>query len=207
MPTSSSRRPNVLCENLARGEGNGEALNFTHRLAVRGDIPALSALMDAAISDLQKGFLDDAQIASSRAFMGIDSQLIDDGTYFVVELDGVIAGCGGWSRRATLCGGNQTPGRDARLLDPAAEPARVRAMYTSPAFARRGVGRPILSLCEAAAAAEGFRTLSLMATLSGQPLYAAYGFLAIERVADSRGGAAVPLIRMDKPVDPSLLAR
>jgi GNAT superfamily N-acetyltransferase len=79
-------------------------------------------------------------------------------------------------------------------------------MYTSPAFARRGVGRLILSLCEAAAAAEGFRTLSLMATLSGEPLYSAYGFLPIERVADSTGGAAVPLIRMEKPVDPTRLA-
>ena len=139
--------------------------------------------------------------------MGIDDQLIDDGTYFVVESDRVIAGCGGWSRRATLYGGNQTPGRDARLLDPAVEPARVRAMYTHPAYTRRGVGRLILSLCEAAAAAEGFRTLSLMATLSGEPLYSAYGFLPLERVADSTGGVAVPLIRMEKPVDPTLLDR
>jgi GNAT superfamily N-acetyltransferase len=182
-------------------------LTLTHRLAVRADIPVLRALIDAAIGDLQKGFLDDAQIASSRAIMGIDDQLIDDGTYFVVESDGVIAGCGGWSRRATLYGGNQTPGRDARLLDPAADPARVRAMYTHPAHARRGVGRLILSLCEAAAAAEGFRTLSLMATLSGEPLYSAYGFLPLERVADSTGGVAVPLIRMEKPVDPTLLDR
>lgn len=182
-------------------------MNLTHRFAVRADIPALRALIDAAIGDLQNGFLDDAQIASSRAIMGIDDQLIDDGTYFVVESDRVIAGCGGWSRRATLYGGNQTPGRDARLLDPAVEPARVRAMYTHPAYTRRGVGRLILSLCEAAAAAEGFRTLSLMATLSGEPLYSAYGFLPLERVADSTGGVAVPLIRMEKPVDPTLLDR
>jgi GNAT superfamily N-acetyltransferase len=182
-------------------------LNLTHRLAVRADIPVLRALIDTAIGDLQKGFLDDAQIASSRAIMGIDDQLIDDGTYFVVESDRVIAGCGGWSRRATLYGGNQIPGRDARLLDPAVEPARVRAMYTHPAYTRRGVGRLILSLCEAAAAAEGFRTLSLMATLSGEPLYSAYGFLPLERVADSTGGVAVPLIRMEKPVDPTLLDR
>ncbi len=181
-------------------------MNLTHRLAVRADIPALRALIDAAIGDLQKGFLDDAQIASSRAIMGIDDQLIDDGTYFVVESEGVIAGCGGWSRRATLYGGNQTPGRDARLLNPAVDPARVRAMYTNPAYTRRGVGRLILSLCEAAAAAEGFRTLSLMATV-GRALYSAYGFLPLERVADSTGGVAVPLIRMEKPVDPTLLGR
>ena len=189
------------------GKETGRRLNLTHRFAVRADIPALRALIDAAIGDLQNGFLDDAQIASSRAIMGIDDQLIDDGTYFVVESDRVIAGCGGWSRRATLYGGNQTPGRDARLLDPAVEPARVRAMYTHPAYTRRGVGRLILSLCEAAAAAEGFRTLSLMATLSGEPLYSAYGFLPLERVADSTGGVAVPLIRMEKPVDPTLLDR
>ena len=178
---------------------------FTTRLAVSEDIPALTVLMDAAIAELQRAFLDEAQIASSRAIMGIDTQLIDDGTYFVVESDGEIAGCGGWSRRATLYGGNQTPGRDNNLLDPTIEPARIRAMYTNPAYARRGVGRLILSLCEAAAAAEGFTRLELMSTLSGEPLYTAYGFRSLERVADSTGGAPVPLIRMDKPVDPSLL--
>jgi len=140
------------------------------------------------------------------AIMGIDTQLINDGTYFVVELDGDIAGCGGWSRRATLYGGNQTPGRDSELLDPAVDPARVRAMYTNLAYARRGVGRLILSLCEAAAAAEGFTRLELMSTLSGEPLYyTACGFRPLEQVADATGGAAVPLVRMEKPVDPSLL--
>jgi GNAT superfamily N-acetyltransferase len=180
--------------------------DFTSRLAVLADVPALTVLMDAAISELQRGFLDDAEIASSRAIMGIDTQLIEDGTYFVVESGGEIAGCGGWSRRATLYGGNQTPGRDSHLLDPTVHPARVRAMYTSPAFARRGVGRLILSLCEAAAAAEGFTRLELMSTLSGEPLYTACGFRPLERVVDTTGGAPVPLIRMGKAVDPSLLA-
>jgi GNAT superfamily N-acetyltransferase len=160
--------------------------------------------MDAAIGELQRAFLDDDQIASSRAIMGIDTQLIDDGTYFVVESDGDIAGCGGWSRRATLYGGNQTPGRDSKLLDPAVDPARVRAMYTHPAYARQGVGRLILSLCEAAAASEGFTRLELMSTLSGEPLYTAYGFRPLERLLDATGGAPVPIIRMDKPVVPSL---
>ncbi len=132
--------------------------------------------------------------------MGIDTQLVDDGTYFVVESDGDLAGCGGWSRRATLYGGDQTPGRDGQLLDPRVDPARVRAMYTSPAFARRGVGRLILSLCEAAAAAEGFTRLELMSTLSGEPLYSAYGFRALERLEDATGGAPVPLVRMAKPI-------
>ena len=128
---------------------------LTSRLAVRADVPDLTALMDAAIDELQRAYLDEDQIESSRAIMGIDTQLIDDGTYFVVEADGALAGCGGWSRRATLYGGNQAPGRNSTLLDPSVDPARVRAMYTAPAFARRGVGRLILSLCEAAAAARG----------------------------------------------------
>ena len=168
-------------------------------------MPALTVLMDAAIAELQRGFLDDAQISSSKAIMGIDTQLIDDGTYFVVESDGDIAGCGGWSRRATLYGGNQTPGRDSNLLDPRVDPARVRAMYTHPAYARQGVGRLILSLCEAAAASEGFTRLELMSTLAGEPLYTAYGFRPLERLLDATGGAPVPLVRMEKPVNSRVL--
>ena len=171
------------------------------RLATAAEMPMLAAVMDAAIEELQRGFLTPDQIQSSRAIMGIDTQLIEDGTYFVVEEDGAVAGCGGWSRRATLYGSDRTPGRDARLLDPATEPARVRAMYTNPAFARRGVGRMILQACEAAARAEGFRTLELMATMSGRPLYTAYGFVPVEDVTDDRGGEPVPLTRMSKPVD------
>jgi GNAT superfamily N-acetyltransferase len=178
---------------------------FTSRLAVTEDVPALIVLMDAAIAELQRAFLDDDQIASSSAIMGIDTQLIDDGTYFVVEADGDIAGCGGWSRRATLYGGNQTPGRDSNLLDPMVDPARVRAMYTHPGYARRGVGRLILSLCEAAAASEGFTRLELVSTLSGEPLYTAYGFRPLERLLDATGCAPVPILRMEKPVDPALL--
>jgi GNAT superfamily N-acetyltransferase len=173
---------------------------LTSRLAGAGDIPALEALMAAAIAELQRGFLTPAQIAASRTIMGLDRQLISDGTYFVVEADGQIAGCGGWSRRATLYGGDHTPGRDAALLDPAADAARVRAMYTLPAFARRGVGRLILDLCEAAARAEGFTRLELMATLSGRPLYLRAGYQDIEAIEDSRGGAPVPLVRMGKAI-------
>jgi GNAT superfamily N-acetyltransferase len=134
--------------------------------------------------------------------MGIDTQLVEDGTYYVV-LDGdTVAGCGGWSRRATLYGGDHTPGRDPELLDPATEPARVRAMYTHPAYARRGVGRLILELCERAARAEGFTRLELMGTMSGQPLYTTYGFRPVEYLEDDRGGVPVPLVRMAKPIQP-----
>lgn len=185
-------------------ERSEPVVELTSRLAMAADVPALTALMDAAIGELQRPFLDDAQIASSRAIMGIDTQLIEDGTYFVVEAGGALAGCGGWSRRATLYGSDATPGRDAKLLDPAVDPARVRAMYTHPDFARRGVGRLVLSLCEKAAAAEGFTRLELMSTLAGEPLYSAYGFRPVERLVDATGGAAVPLVRMEKPVDPAL---
>jgi GNAT superfamily N-acetyltransferase len=154
--------------------------------------------MDAAISELQKPFLDSGQIESSRTIMGLDTQLIEDQTYFIVETEGRVVGCGGWSRRATLYGGNQTPGRDAKLLDPRVEPARVRAMYTHPAYARRGIGRRILALCETAARSEGFLKVELMATLSGERLYLACGYEPIERVKDERGGVAVPLVRMQK---------
>ncbi|MGQ9366359.1 GNAT family N-acetyltransferase [Azospirillum sp. ST 5-10] len=169
-----------------------------HRLARRDDVAAMAALMDAAIGELQKPFLDAAGVAASRAIMGIDTQLVDDGTYFVVEIGGALAGCGGWSRRATMYGGNHSPGRDAGLLDPARDAARVRAMYTHPAFARRGVARLILSLCEDAARAEGFVRAALVATLAGEPLYRACGYRPDERFVDERGGAPVPLVRMSK---------
>lgn len=157
--------------------------------------------MDAAIAELQKAFLDDAQIAASRTIMGLDTQLIDDGTYFVIEQDGALAGCGGWSRRVTMYGGDRSPGRDAALMDPATDAARVRAMYTHPAFARRGVGRLILSLCEDAARSESFTRAELVATMAGEPLYRACGYQAEEQFIDERGGMAVPLVRMSKSLD------
>ncbi len=180
-------------------------MDFTSRLATEADANRLRIVMDASIGGLQRGFLSDEQIESSRAIMGIDNQLIADGTYYVVEHDGGIAGCGGWSRRATLYGGDATPGRDPHLLDPTVDAARVRAMYTDPAFARQGVGWLILTLCERAAAAEGFTRLELMGTMSGQPLYTAYGFVRVEDVEDDRGGAPVPLVKMEKQVDAAML--
>lgn len=171
---------------------------LTSRLANQDDLEPLRALVERAIGELQKPFLTDAQIASSRTIMGLDRQLVEDGTYFVIEADGKLAGCGGWSRRATLYGGDASPGRNTALLDPEREPGRVRAMYTHPDFTRRGVGRLILSLCEDAARKEGFRRLELMATMAGRPLYSACGYLPIEELTDDRGGAPVPLTRMSK---------
>jgi GNAT superfamily N-acetyltransferase len=175
------------------------ARDLTLRLALEDDLPALRELMGAAIRDLQAPFLSPEQLAASFSIMGLDTQLVADRTYFVVEAGERIAGCGGWSRRATLFGGDHSRGRDAALLDPAKDAARVRAMYTHPDFTRRGVGRMVLDACEAAAAAEGFASCELAATLAGEPLYKACGFRQIERFeADTPQGVAVPLVRMGK---------
>lgn len=172
--------------------------SMTHRLATREDLDPLRILMEKAISELQKGFISESQIASSRKIMGLDTQLIDDGTYFVIETNGQMAGCGGWSRRATLYGGDQTPGRSPVLLDPDLEPARIRAMYTHPDHTRKGVGRLLISVCESAAKSQNFKKMELVATLAGEPLYRACGYLPFQTMVDDSGGAAVPLIRMKK---------
>lgn len=177
-----------------------QSTRLTHRFARLDDLDALLSLMNAAISELQKPFLEERQIASSRTIMGLDTQLIEDGTYFIVESDGKLAGCGGWSRRATLYGGDQSPGRSAALLDPKSDAARVRAMYTHPDHVRKGIGRLILGLCEDAARSEGFNRVELMGTMAGEPLYRACGYAVVEHVEDDRGGAAVPLLRMRKPL-------
>ncbi len=172
---------------------------LSHRLARRGDVATLKPLMDAAIGQLLKPYLPPDAVAASFSIMGLDTQLIDDGTYFVVACGGAIAGCGGWSRRATLFGGDHSAGRDAALLDPARDAARVRAMYTHPDFTRRGVGRLVLSLCETAAARAGFARVELAATLAGEPLYRACGYSQIEAFqSDTPSGVRVPLIRMGK---------
>ena len=175
-------------------------MELTHRLANASDIPAIAAVMERAIAELQRPFLSPAQIAASRLSMGLDTQLIVDGTYFAIMDGGELVGCGGWSRRATLYGGNHSAElRDDRVLDPAHEPARIRAMYTDPAHARRGIGRLILALCEAAARAAGFQRLELMATAAGEPLYVVCGYHVIERVERiSDEGPAVPGAVMGK---------
>ena len=174
---------------------------FACRPATLDDLPELRALMAVSIRKLIGAYLDQARVEASFEIMGVDTRLIQDGTYFAVEDGRRIVGCGGWSRRATLFGGDHSGGRDARLLDPTAEPARVRAMYTHPDFVRRGIGRLVLSLCEAAAGREGFRSLELVATVAGEPLYLACGFSVIERIeVPTSTGVTVPCARMTKPI-------
>jgi GNAT superfamily N-acetyltransferase len=174
-------------------------LNLRLRLARPDDMPVLSALMDRAIGELLQAFLPPEGVKASFEIMGLDTQLIADGTYFVVEDGQEIAGCGGWSRRATLFGGDHSAGRDAALLDPARDAARVRAMYTHPDHTRKGVGRMVLDACEAAARAEGFSRVEMAATVGGVPLYRACGYHDIEPFeAVTSTGYRVPLVRMGK---------
>ncbi len=168
-------------------------------LATATDDTAMRALMNRAIAKLLKPYLPSEGVAASFEIMGIDTQLIADGTYFVVTEHETIVGCGGWSRRATLFGGDHTKGRDAALLDPTQDSARVRAMYTDPAHVRRGIGRMILDACENAARREGFTRVELAATLAGEPLYRAHGFTLIEPITSRTStGVEVPLLRMGK---------
>jgi GNAT superfamily N-acetyltransferase len=173
---------------------------FSHRIAGIEDLNALREVMRRSIETLQDGFLSPEQVAASHKVMGLDAQLVADGTYFVVESGHRIAGCGGWSWRSTLYGGDESVvAREPRALDPATEPARIRAMYTDPDFARRGVGRLVLQLCEDAARRAGFRSATMMATMAGVPLYRACGYAeAEEPITANIDGVAVPLVRMEK---------
>ena len=144
-------------------------------------------------------FLNEKQVARSNESMGVDTLLVKDGTYFLVFEDGVLAGCGGWSRRRTLYGGNATLGRDDSLADPETEPAKIRAMYTHPDFVRRGIGRMLLTAGEDAARAEGFKTMEMGSTAPGVPLYEACGYVLIEDISKpSSDGTIVPVLRMRK---------
>lgn len=172
------------------------------RVAIPADADAIEALMKASIRDLFPRFYDAAQTESSVRYVGVvDRMLIDDGTYFVAETDGELVACGGWSRRDKLYSGSGEGAADARLLDPASEPARVRAMFVRPDWTRRGLGTRILEACEAAAKAEGFQTLALMATLPGLLLYERYGFEVLERVAiPMPDGSSIGGASMEKPI-------
>lgn len=155
--------------------------------------------MQMAIAELLRPYLSGDEVAASFAIMGLDRQLIEDGTYLVVEHEGRIVASGGWSARATLFGGDHTAGRDAAVLDPASEPARMRAMYTHPAHTRRGLGRFILSESESQARGRGFRQATLVATMAGLPLYRACDYREVEHFREATPtGVSVPLVRMEK---------
>lgn len=170
------------------------------RLATIGDLPALVELIPASARALSRGFYTEAQTeAAIRYIFGPDTRLIADGTYYVVEEDGVLAGCGGWSRRRTLYGGDQTKAGDEALLDPKTEPAKIRAFFVHPDFARRGVGSAILDACLEAARAAGFGRIELASTLPGVPFYLALGFEECEPMeAPMPDGTALPIIRMER---------
>jgi N-acetylglutamate synthase-like GNAT family acetyltransferase len=153
------------------------------RTAVRADVPGIAALMRQSVLDVFPRFHDERETeAAARYLTEPDTMLIDDGTYYVHEADdGQIVACGGWSRRGKLYTGSGDVPADARMLDPATEPARVRAMFVRADWTRRGLGRAILAKSEEAARAAGFRSMRLMATLPGEPLYRSFGFSEIAR--------------------------
>ena len=168
------------------------------RTAVERDIPALQALIARSGVALSVGYYTPEQAeAITRHVFGVDSQLIADRTYFAIEDGEAIVACGGWSRRRTLFGGDQAKSGADPMLDPATEPARIRAFFVEPALARRGLGRALMERCMHDAARAGFTSLALVATLPGEPLYAAAGFVVTERFElPLPGGVRVPLTRM-----------
>ena len=173
------------------------------RRATLEDVPALKTLIPCSARELSRGFYTPEETESAILHVfGPDSRLIADGTYFVAELDGRLAGCGGWSRRRTLFGGDQTKSGEEPLLDPATEPAKVRAFFVHPDFARHGIGSRILEECVAAARAAGFRRVELAATLPGVPFYAARGFGERERLeVPMADGRKLPIVRMEREID------
>jgi GNAT superfamily N-acetyltransferase len=185
-------------------------MKITLRLADESDISGLRRLIDASVLGLQAGDYSPVQLQRAlNAVYGVDTRLIADGTYFVAEAVSesdqpsppIIIGCGGWSRRKTLYGGDQFAGREDSLLDPAKDAAKIRAFFVHPAWARRGIGGMILDACEAAARAHGFRRLEMGATLTGVPFYKAKGYAELEKTEAPLGeGLALPIVRMGKDV-------
>lgn len=169
------------------------------RRATPDDVPTLSKLIDASVRGLQASDYSAAEIERALATVyGVDTRLIADGTYYVAE-DTEIVGCGGWSRRATLFGGDQYAGREDSLLDPTKDAAKIRAFFIHPDWARRGIGTKILHACEAAARDAGFTRFEMGATLTGVPFYEARGYQAVERVtAPLPDGETLAIVRMEK---------
>jgi GNAT superfamily N-acetyltransferase len=168
------------------------------------DLPALGPLIAASARELSRGDYTPEQVEGAlRGAFGTDTQLIRDGTYFVIEVDGELAGCGGWSRRRTLFGSDARPDRDPVELDPSKDAAKIRAFFIHPRFARRGLGTLLLDRCESDAMAHGFTRFELMGTLPGVRLYAARGYQAGEPIEWPLGdGLAIPFIPMTKIAGP-----
>src|SRR6185437_1014114 len=192
-------------------------MDIALRKATLADVAQIRALIEASVRGLQHGDYTTAEIDGALATVyGVDTQLIADATYFVAERESAppdgnsptdpgsphpIVGCGGWSRRATLFGGDQYAARQDALLDPERDAAKIRAFFVHPRWARRGVGTRILDACETAAIAAGFHRLEMGATLSGVPFYQARGYTALERVAAPLpGGESLAIVRMEKRV-------
>jgi GNAT superfamily N-acetyltransferase len=172
------------------------------RLATFDDIPAIEALIAASVNGLQAGdYSEEQRKAAIGSVFGVDRQLLRDGTYFVIESDGLLAACGGWSKRKTLYGSDNVEGKDDALLDPAVDAARIRAFFVHPNWARRGFGARLLEAGEQAAKREGFQRLELGATLTGIPLYERFGFQPLERTeVPLPNGVTLPIIRMWKAI-------
>ena len=174
----------------------------TIRQARPDDAEAIDSLMKASTRDIFPAFYDAAQTAASvKHISSVDRQLLRDGTYFVLETGGELVACGGWSRRGKLYTGSGDAADDARLIDPATEAARVRAMFVRPDWTRKGLGTRILDACQAAARAEGFSQLILLATLAGLPLYERFGFIERDRLPVAMpDGTTIGCVLMDKPI-------
>lgn len=173
------------------------------RLASPADLPRLRDLIAQSVRALSVGYYTAAQIESAlRHVFGPDTQLISDRTYYVIESEaGELVAAGGWSRRRTLYGGDQMKETEDLLLDPTTEAARIRAFFVHPAWVRRGLGRQLFERCEADAVQAGFRSMELMATLPGEPLYCALGFAQVERsVVSLPDGELLPVVRMSRPL-------
>jgi N-acetylglutamate synthase-like GNAT family acetyltransferase len=175
------------------------------RQAVESDVPTLRELIDASVRGLQVSDYTPAQreLALKKVY-GVDSQLIADGTYFVAETAGQVVGCGGWSKRNTLYGGDQWSGREDSLLDPRKDAAKIRAFFVHPEWARKGVGSLILDACEQAAVAAGFTRFEMGSTLTGVALYRARGYVEMEKLAvPLEDGESLPIVRMAKQLSRS----
>jgi GNAT superfamily N-acetyltransferase len=170
------------------------------RVAVLADAPAIEELIAASVHGLQADdYSAEQREGALGTVFGVDRQMIGDGTYFVVEMEGRVVASGGWSRRKTPFGGDHSPRRDDSLLDPATDAARIRAFFVHPDHARRGLGSLLLETCEKAARAAGFTRAELTSTLTGVALYQARGFVAGERVEVPLGdGSSLPVVRMAK---------